>query len=172
MKGAKGRPTYAIFVVKLSKAYLHGVKAVLMEAIQSVFEHGMLEIRFAQLAVDIIANTNEIKVNAETLLRSQLIYSVFYIFKEFNNIYMSAPYQQFVFWTINLIIRFSIMNVFEILLNNITNRTGLDSVKLTHTILYIYYKFLVSWSIRKSLTGFENLFNKSLMQGFLKYGRN
>ena len=44
MKGAKGRPTYAIFVVKLSKAYLHGVKAVLMEAIQSVFEHGMLEI--------------------------------------------------------------------------------------------------------------------------------
>ena len=154
MKGAKGRPTYAIFVVKLSKAYLHGVKAVLMEAIQSVFEHGMLEIHFAQLAVDIIANTNEIKVNAEILLRSQLIYSVFYIFKEFNNIYMSAPYQQFVFWTINLIIRFSIMNVFEILLNNITNRTGLDSVKLTHTILYIYHKFLVSWNIRKSLPGF------------------
>ena len=110
MKGAKGRPTYAIFVVKLSKAYLHGVKAVLMEAIQSVFEHGMLEIRFAQLAVDIIANTNEIKVNAEILFRSQLIYSVFYIFKEFNNIYMSAPYQQFMFWTINLIIRFSIWN--------------------------------------------------------------
>ena len=73
MKGAKGRPTYAIFVVKLSKAYLHGVKAVLMEAIQSVFGHGMLEIRFAQLAVDIIANTNEIKVNAEILLRSQLL---------------------------------------------------------------------------------------------------
>ena len=111
MKGAKGRPTYAIFVVKLSKAYLHGVKAVLMEAIQSVFEHGMLEIRFAQLAVDIIANTNEIKVNAEILFRIQLIYSVFYIFKEFNNIYMSAPYQQFMFWTINLIIRFSIRNV-------------------------------------------------------------
>ena len=114
MKGAKGRPTYAIFVVKLSKAYLHGVKAVLMEAIQSVFEHGMLEIRFAQLAVDIIANTNEIKVNAEILFRSQLVnYSVFYIFKEFNNIYMSAPYKQFVFWTINLVIRFSIRNVFE-----------------------------------------------------------
>ena len=40
------------------------------------------------------------------------------------------------------------------------------------TILYIYYKFLVSWSVRKSLPGFENLFNKFLMQGFLKYGRN
>ena len=107
--------------------------------------------------------------------RSQLIYSVFYIFKEFNNIYMSAPYQQFVFWTINLIIRFSIMNVFEILLNNITNRTGLDTaVSSWHicTILYIYYKFLVSWNIKKTLPGFWNLFDKFVMQGFLKYGRN
>ena len=80
VKGAKGRPTYAIFVVKLSKAYLHGAKAVLMEVIQSVFEHGMLEIRFAQLAVDIIVNTNEIQVNAKIIFRSQLIYSVFSYF--------------------------------------------------------------------------------------------
>ena len=27
----------------------------------------------------------------------------------------------------------------------------------------------MSWNVRKSLPGFENLFNKVLMQGFLKY---
>ena len=71
-RGVRKAPIYVVYVKNLSKDCLPGAKDAHMVVISDAWKYGIRKIRFAQLAVDIIANINERKEDFFYLLKKSV----------------------------------------------------------------------------------------------------